>query len=319
MVVIGIVSILVLPTLLSNVSERVNSNREANIAQKVTKAVELMAIHGDYSNFSTTEEFVGKLQKYLKIAKVCSSDQLTNCWPTQTVTTTMGNKYKVSDAKTGRDLHTINDTNNVGIVLADGASLILTYNPKSGSISAEGGFVPSTKNLPVGGGKFKEFAYTSNATLGIDFVMDVNGSAGPNAETDENDNYFDIRSFRTASFSGNVCSGIKVNGVCVLDLGTQYSSLNCSNEDNAKYCIAGVNEKFNYKAGAIKACEDAGMKLASNSELRSLFTAAPDKFTAGSYHTSAKELYIVLNGNGTVGSSSDGSHPRYFLRAICVN
>ena len=69
LVVIGIVAIIVLPHFIENVAERVNSNREANIAQKVTKAVEQMAALGEYDAFSTTEEFVDVLQKHLKIAK----------------------------------------------------------------------------------------------------------------------------------------------------------------------------------------------------------------------------------------------------------
>ena len=55
-VIIGVVAVFTMPVLLSEVSERVNSNRQANIAQKVTKAVELMIVNGDYEGFDTTDE-----------------------------------------------------------------------------------------------------------------------------------------------------------------------------------------------------------------------------------------------------------------------
>lgn len=86
---------------------------------------------------------------------------------TKTVKTTLGEKYNVSDAKTGADLHfggKDNDTPNVGLILADGSSLILAFNPKVPTIIGSTGFISTPKDLPVGGGKTKSYAYTSNAT-----------------------------------------------------------------------------------------------------------------------------------------------------------
>ena len=229
--IIGVVAALVLPGFVQDMAERINSNRQANIAQKITKSMELMTVNGDYKNISNTEEFVNALSKYLKIAKVCDKDHLTDCWPTKNVKTSDNQIIEVKNVKTGKDLHTPATTDNVGLVLADGAALILTFNPELADISGEGGFIPSKKSLPIGGGKTENFAYTSNVTAAIDFVMDVNGAAGPNSEPKDNE-FFDIRSFRFASFSSAACAGgYRINGICIVELGTNYKPYNCFNND----------------------------------------------------------------------------------------
>ena len=263
--IIGVVAAVIMPTLLQNVSERVYSHREANIANKITNAMEVMITSGNYSSYSTTEEFVNALKKHLKIIKVCDNGHLTDCWPTAKVKGADGNEYNVADVTTGRKLHTKNNTNTVGIVLNDGASLILTYNPNVIPENDMASFIPSTKKLPVGFGKKKEFAYTSNATDAIDYVVDVNGSSGPNAETDEGETSHDIRSFKRASFSAvSVCEGYKINGACFVDLGV-VAPISCVEGVNTEYCLTSDGNNsgylFDYWAGANKACDDIGMSL----------------------------------------------------------
>ena len=145
--IIGLVAVLALPSFLSELTERIYSNRQANIAQKVTKAVELMIVNGDYENFETTDEFVDKFQKYMKISKRCDSNNLTKCWPSATVSLSDGSKYNVRNAQTGEQLHTMSQTNNVALVLSDGAAIILTYNPNASIPTAETGFKASKKGL----------------------------------------------------------------------------------------------------------------------------------------------------------------------------
>ena len=217
-IILGVVAVFTMPVLLSEVSERVNSNRQANIAQKITKSVETMIVNGDYENITNTEEFVDKLSKYLKIVKRCSSAEIDNCWPTKKVKTPNGGTYEVKNAIKGTNINVNSSEDNVRLVLADGASLILSFNPEVPTPSAESGFAATTKSLPMGKNKSKDFAYTSNATSAIDFVMDVNGGTGPNQEPSNDGEYYDIRSFRVALFSKLDCPGYRFNGVCVYDI-----------------------------------------------------------------------------------------------------
>ena len=100
--IIGVVAAVALPALITNINDRANSERQANIAQKITQAMEQMRAHGEPVQYSSTDEFVNVLQKYLKITKRCDADHLAECWTTSTVSVMNSNvvsDYNVADAK----------------------------------------------------------------------------------------------------------------------------------------------------------------------------------------------------------------------------
>ena len=257
--IIGVVAAITLPALIENVTERKNSERHANIVYKVTQAMEMMKVHGELGRrYDTTEAFVDELQKYLKISKRCDANHIADCWPTAKVTDGEGNEFEVSKAKTGKNLSLQSSTNNVGLILGDGAPIILNYNPDGGIVDETDAIVAVKKSLPVGGGRSKEFVYTSNATASIDFVTDVNGSAHPNAET-SNNVYHDIRNLTAARFSKG-CTGVDLSGVgCVVYVGTSYDPVN-----EPPY-------SSNYWAGAKKKCESLGMTLPDKGTLKNIY------------------------------------------------
>ena len=266
-----------MPTLLKNIAERSNSEAQANLAQKITKSMDLMRADGGLERtYNSTDEFVDEFSKYIKISTRCDADHIADCWPTKTVTTTDGETYDVSKAKTGKNLNLKdNKSNNVGIILADGATLILTYNPNAGIIGDGDTVTPSFADLPIGFGRTKKFAYTTSVTDPIDFVMDVNGFKGPNSEA-RNGKQYDIRSFKVAKFSKG-CAGIDVPNIgCVYQL-PSFSPIKAGSEEMDKWDPNWTTEKVgdwaskdNRWAGAKKACDDIGMSLPDKSKLKSL-------------------------------------------------
>ena len=283
-----------MPTLLKNIAERSNSEAQANLAQKITKSMDLMRADGGLERtYNSTDEFVDEFSKYIKISTRCDADHIADCWPTKTVTTTDGETYDVSKAKTGKNLNLKdNKSNNVGIILADGATLILTYNPNAGIIGDGDTVTPSFADLPIGFGRTKKFAYTTSVTDPIDFVMDVNGFKGPNSEA-RNGKQYDIRSFKVAKFSKG-CAGVEVPNIgCVYQL-PSYSPLDTRKDENKKY-----DSKYaisdNYWAGAKKACDDIGMSLPDKSKLLSL-----------GKKTKAEKEQLGLPTSGWFWSSSEG-------------
>ncbi len=279
--VIGVVAALTMPTLLKNIAERSNSEAQANLAQKITKSMDLMRADGGLERtYNSTDEFVDEFSKYIKISTRCDADHIADCWPTKTVTTTDGETYDVSKAKTGKNLNLKdNKSNNVGIILADGATLILTYNPDAGIIGDGDTVTPSFADLPIGFGRTKKFAYTTSVTAPIDFVMDVNGFKGPNSEA-RNGKQYDIRSFKVAKFSKG-CAGNDINGIgCVYQL-PSYSPIKAGSDEMKKWDPNWTAEKLghfakddNYWAGAKKACDDIGMTLPDRSKLKSIREAS---------------------------------------------
>ena len=296
--VIGVVAALTMPTLLKNIVERINSEAQANLAQKITKSMDLMRADGGLERtYNSTDEFVDEFSKYIKISTRCDADHIADCWPTKTVTTSDGKTFDVSKAKTGKNLNLKdNKSNNVGIILADGATLILTYNPNAGIIGDGDTVEPSFKDLPIGFGRTKKFAYTTSVTDSIDFVMDVNGFKGPNSEA-RNGKQYDIRSFKVARFSDG-CPGSKINGFgCVYQL-PSYSPIKAGSEEMKKWDPNWNKTEYasydNYWAGAKKACDDIEMSLPDISKLRSL-----------SKKTRAEREQLGLPTNGWFWSSSE--------------
>lgn len=278
-----------MPLLMENVNERINSHRQANIAYKITQATDKMKALGLLNrSYSSTDAFVDELQKHLKIAKRCDANHITDCWPTEKVMTSDGEEFEVSKAKTGMNLNIKGNTSdNVGLVLADGASIILTYNQDSSGMDEGDVITAQPKTLPVGFGKSEDFAYTTNTTGAIDFVMDVNGGKGPNSETRDN-KYYDIRSFKAARFSKG-CAGLDIPGIgCVVDLGTSFECISEEPYTNNDNCWA----------GAKKACSDIGMSLPDLSTLRSLYNKKseyPDLPQSGDFWTSSEADYTTYN------------------------
>ena len=285
--IIGVVAAVALPALITNINDRANSERQANIAQKITQAMEQMRAHGELVKYSSTDDFVDVLQKYLKITKRCDANNIADCWTTSVVSVTNSNgetlDYDVSSAKTRKKLlkYASSDGNNVGLVLADGASLILTYDPATPSIDIGDKVLASRMTLSVGKNKTKEYSYTTNVTGAIDFVMDVNGKKGPNKERYDNKMY-DIRPFRLASFSDITQCEYGSQG-CIAYIGNNYTEVDCSeaaststdetiksNYDN--YCGDNPSKyATDYWAGANKACEEVGMMLPNQNKLKDIW------------------------------------------------
>ena len=285
-----------MPTLLKNIAERSNSEAQANFAQKITKSMDLMRADGGLERtYNSTDEFVDEFSKYIKISTRCDADHIADCWPTKTVTTTDGETYDVSKAKTGKNLNLKdNKSNNVGIILADGATLILTYNPNAGIIGDGDTVTPSFADLPIGFGRTKKFAYTTSVTAPIDFVMDVNGFKGPNSEA-RNGKQYDIRSFKVAKFSKG-CAGKDINGIGCVYVLPSWSPIKEGSEEMKKWDPKYDAKYFydNYWAGAKKACDDIGMSLPDRSKLKSL-----------AKKTDAEKKQLGLPDSGDFWSSSE--------------
>ena len=319
-----------MPTLLKNIAERSNSEAQANLAKKITKSMDLMRADGGLERtYNSTAEFVDEFSKYIKISTRCDADHIADCWPTKTVTTSDGKTFDVSKAKTGKNLNLKdNKSNNVGIILADGATLILTYNPNAGIIGDGDTVTPSFADLPIGFGRTKKFAYTTSVTDSIDFVMDVNGFKGPNSEA-RNGKQYDIRSFKVARFSTG-CAGVDVDGIgCVYQL-PSYSPIKAGSEEMDKYDpkwkYSSYSDQDNYWAGAKKACDDIGMSLPDISKLESLTkktTAEKEQLglpTSGEFWSSEEYnysiAYIVFFDNGY----GYGNRFKYYsdFKVLCV-
>ena len=282
--ILGVVAVITIPIVNKGLAERMNSELEANISLRIAHAIENMKAEGKLDKkFTSTEQFVEELQNYLTIIQKCPASSIAECWPTETVRGADGKNFQVSRANTGHNIGLNgNDNNTVGMVLQNGAHVIMALKKDTKPISEGAPSNQTHKQLPAGFGKTRDFAY-STSTVGelVGYIMDVNGNKGPNSETYQNKSY-DIRPFEAEKFAKDACIGTEVAGYgCIVNLGGTTAINTCDgSEYKDKYDPQGSNNDYcanNHWAGAKKKCADAGMSLLDKDKLKALY----DTHTSG--------------------------------------
>ena len=172
---------------------------------------------------------------------------MSGCWPTDTfqIPTTSGYETKsVSSLKTGADISALGlgtkSTNTMGIVTADGASMILTYSPKCTPLDASRTYSWSTiDNKPE----------TNATTNCISAVIDINGAKSPNRLGK------DVRTW-------NSIMGYQQPGAQALSYRDCQSMKDKLGINNCYKDSSGTRDD-DYWGGAVKACYDLGLHLPS--------------------------------------------------------
>ena len=175
--IIGVVAAVVLPSLMTNVNDKVNAEKIRSTKYKFTKATDHMKSLGLIGPYPSTDAFVDELQKYFKIAKRCDANDLRACWPYDTVKLQNDKEWDIVYTRTGKQLKMNDDdthdysSDNVGIITADGTPMILSYNKKCEALDPMKTYGWSTSN-----GKPE-----TNATAGcVAAVFEINGTSRPN-------------------------------------------------------------------------------------------------------------------------------------------
>ena len=247
--IIGVVAALTLPTLNQAVNKRVRTEQIRTVKYKFTKATDKMNSLGLIGPYNSTAAFVAELQKHLKIAKVCPSSKLRECWPYDKITLLDGKEYEVTKIQTGKNFQMKNSDTadysspNVGIITGDGTPMILSYNTKCEALDPVKNYGWSTEdNKPV-----------SNATAScVAAVFEVNGTGKPNKQND------DVALFN-ANGLGNSCAVELDGGKC---FGAPFTPKPVTKAEceqmEADGMVNGCLYESDYWAGAVKQCGGKG-------------------------------------------------------------
>ena len=258
--VIGVVAAVTMPTLVTNVQERVRKEQVRTVKYKFTKATDKMNSLGKIGRYNSTKDFVDELKKHLSIAKVCDSNNLAECWGGESFTNANGSTtYKVAELTTGKSLEALQfnsgNTDTVGIVTGDGTPIILTYGKECQALDETKQYTWSVVD-----GKPE-----TNATAGcVSMVFDINGKKGPNKVGT------DVRTMN--SLLGMVYLGNTYPAL------TQAECLKYKNDLGINNCYNGRDGGSNQRqdedkwGGAVKACHDLGLHLPSMATLAQIAT-----------------------------------------------
>ena len=270
--IIGVVAAVTMPTLLTNIQERVRKEQVRTVKYKLTKATEKMNSLGKIGAYPTTMDFVNELKKHMSIAKICDNGELNKCWSAPEINAFSGSwntvttaTYTVKNLKKGPDLKALaigtRDTETVGIITGDGVPMLLVYSPVCTGFDEA-----KTYTWSVEDGK----PVTNATTNCISAIFDLNGAKGPNKIGT------DVRTLNSVFGSVNLGKAFSPVGVDTCKkLKKKYGIRYC----NGEYTISG-NDRW---VGAIAACDNLGLHLVSLQTLAVLATSRYADPTIGPY------------------------------------
>ncbi|MDR1327526.1 MAG: prepilin-type N-terminal cleavage/methylation domain-containing protein [Heliobacteriaceae bacterium] len=295
--IIGVVAAIVMPGLIQDWRDKSYSTAKDVFNNRLEEATRQMNVNEALTGYPTTEAFVNELKKYMKILQVCPSDP-SGCFA---ATVTNGDGSETVETDTLKNSSNLNEgnwgTKALGIGLINGYTMILSYNPECsiGDITAPG----------------------SQTTSCLSLVYDINGKAKPNKIGK------DVYTLNANIF--NTCSGIKIGNLCVSASNESYSPIDTCDgtSEYDKNFTTSVSSycSNNYWAGAKKACAKQGMRLPTQSELKSLVSSASQLGMSYWYWSSeeednAKTVRITMFPDG----GQNGNHGKYYAGYVvrCV-
>ena len=295
--VVGIVAAMTLPTVITNVNERIRKEQVRTVKYKLTQATDKMKSLGLIGPYATTEDFVNELRKHLKIAKVCDNQHLDECWPTESISTPDG-EVKVKTLTTGAKIKALAlgtaATRTVGIVTGDGVPIILAYSPICNALSPEKTYLWSTvDNKPE----------TNATTNCISAVFDINGAKKLNrigTDVRTLNSLFGSKQYAATAISKDECNRLK-----------------------SRLGINGCYYDNDYWAGAVKKCHDIGMHLPSMQTLAVIAGAKYGRTDIGTYTLIMRNDYhsdtYQSTGNCLDFFKTNGSYRLSTSDVICVD
>ena len=235
--IIGVVAAITIPSLVKNYNEKAWSTAQDVFTKRLEVATRQMNTEEKLAGYSSTMDFVNELKRYIKITRVCASNELTKCFE-NTILTEDPKEIDITSLSTSENFTKDNwGTETVGVQFANGVNALIAYNPQ-------------TDQQPYN----NQFSATE-ASMAI--LYDVSGHKNPNTIGK------DINQNANVKKLGCVIRKDLVGGMCISKILvpiTGYSGLSkeeCEQiadegyGNNKAYCGTVTRD---YWAGAVKAC-----------------------------------------------------------------
>ena len=154
-------AVLTLPNLIQNHNQKAWSTAQDVFTKRLEVATRQMNTEEKLAGYDSTMDFVNELKKYIKITRICDSDEITKCFAKEVI---WSDGEEPVDMSTIRDAASLGqedwDTDTVAVQFANGVNAIIAYNPNA------------TQD-PYN----NQFSATSNSMA---ILYDVSGNKNPN-------------------------------------------------------------------------------------------------------------------------------------------
>ena len=243
--IIGVVSVLYLPSVVENVQQRALDDKDKIETRKLEEALSQMRVRGDIKGYATHQAFLDKFSNYMKFAKKCTVANMDECFPSKFFSST-NKEYLTADLKTGANLgHSDYGAPLVGAIFANGTHALIAFNPNCEPPS--------------------QFSNSTDPTECLAIAYDLNGQKEPNKMG---------KDIRTINASITECDGIIVGSLCVdgADLRASSTLNTCGGSPYDSQWTSGTDCHQNRWAHAVMDCDTQGKRLPSIGELQTLYT-----------------------------------------------
>ncbi len=234
--IIGVVAVITVPTLVTSIQTNEILRRQQLFSARVDEAMNQMRVREKLTDYSSADEFVDELSKYMKISERCDADNLEQCFKFPIVSGEEkfdSSSLKTGDKITSSAMPSSYDTDNVGVIFADGTTAIINYDKSAVWLDPyETERRNSESTLPI-----------ATASQGISMIFDVNGFKGDSTVGNDISMH-------------NAFLAVDEIGVAIVS----YSAIDTCTGESDSICSS------NYYAGAVAACEAIGMHVPSKSE-----------------------------------------------------
>ena len=248
--VIGAVAALTLPGLIKNHNERAWATSKDVFEKRLEVAAKQMNTEEKLAGYSSTLDFINELKKYIKITKICDSNNLTKCFEKK-ISTADGQNVDIENLKTSSLLAKDDfGTETIGVQFADGVSALIAYNPNTDQQPFNNQFSATAESMAI--------------------LYDVSGYKNPNTLGKDVNQNANIKTL------GCTLEPDLVGGMCITKIlapGTGYSPMTLEECNQAvsegTLGINGCHYDPDYWAGAVKACGNTN-KMPTRTQLHSL-------------------------------------------------
>ncbi len=232
--ILGIVAGITIPGMVKDYRKKVYETANMVFEHRLAEAMRQMNINDELTGYKTTQDFVTALQKYMKIIRRCDFPVAHECFADKIgVEGDMINTsiLQISDSFVETASQKWN-TDIVGIILQNGHSALLAYNPKCTS----SGITAKAQEMLDGTCLAK--------------VWDTNGKKHPNQYGKDIDG-----DLAGKAFVVKMPSGLKITATDI-----NFGAINTCATSSPYYRKNNESCKTDYWAGAMQACANLGMR-----------------------------------------------------------
>ena len=231
--IIGVVAALTIPPLIKNHNQKAWSTAQDVFTKRLEVATRQMNTEEKLAGYDSTMDFVNELKKYIKITRICDSNELTKCFEHK-ILTEDPKEIDITTLSTSGNFTKDNwGTETVGVQFVNGVNALIAYNPNTTQEPYNNQFSATAESMAI--------------------LYDVSGNKNPNTIGK------DINQNANVKKLGCQIKPDLVGGMCINQIlapGTGYSPLTQAQCEEQKDDLE-INECYHdsdYWAGAVKAC-----------------------------------------------------------------